>query len=548
MDAFGLTPAETVEFLASLPPGQRAGVEAQIDAERGRSEVKAWAKLKADAPASLLAYAQYTMPDLARSKRGSPRSRYKPALHHRALAAALEEVVKGTWPQLIITMPPRHGKSELAVKRLAPYFLGQDPYNQVMFGTYSDELAGDTGRAIREILRAPESQSIFPELVLQKGSQSADRIQTTHGGGVLLAGRGGAFNGRGAHLAIVDDPIKGRKEAESLAVRKEVWHWFNDDIRTRLLDECGRIVVIMTRWHEDDLIGRLTDPKNPEYSEEDARKWRILDLPALARAGDPLGRAVGTPLWPERFGKPYLEAIRTRNPRGFQSLYQCRPTPEDGEFFKRDWIVPYRSVAEMPKNLRYFGASDHAVSQKQDADKTCLGCGGVDEDGVIWIPPDISWGKFAADQTVELMIEHMRKRRPFVWWAEREHISQALGPFLRARMREERVFSVVEPSPSASDHQTRAQSIRGLMASGMVRFPVFAPWWTEAMDELLKFPNGRNDDFVSFLAHLGRGIDRMAPNRTAKKDPQGPARGTLAWFKQISKRSDRGAGDPFKGW
>ena len=489
------------------------------------------------------------MPDMSGRAASPMASRYKPSKHHKALAAAMEAVERGEILNLIITMPPRHGKSELAVKRMAPWFIGKDPYRQVMFGTYSDDLAGDTGREIRETMRSPAHLAVFPNCELRKGSQSADRIQTTFGGGVLLAGRGGAFNGRGSDLTLIDDPIKNREEADSRAIRNKVWAWFVDDIRPRLLSEAGRIVIIMTRWHEDDIIGRLTDPRNPEYSAEDAAKWHILDLPALARPDDPLGRKVDEPLWPERFSQKYLMAARARNPKGFSSLYQCRPTAEDGDFFKADWLTGYKSLSELPKGLRQYGASDHAVATKEVNDKTCLGCGGLDDDGVLWIPPDLDWGRFPPDQTVELMLGQIRRHKPMTWWAENEHISKSLGPFLRKRMLEENTFCVIEPSSSAHDMQTRAQAVRGLMAMGRIRFPLFAPWWQDAKDELMKFPNGTHDDFVSWLSHLGRGVDRMVTHSKERKPDSGPKRGTLAWLKALAARQQPGvASNKFKGW
>lgn len=533
--------------LAAMEPAERASLMeamrrfAMTEAERAMQE-----RLEA-AKDDLIAYAEATMPD--RSSAGAVVSRYRPARHHRALGAAMGKVDTGEWPNLIITMPPRHGKSELAVKRMAPWFIGRNPYRQVMFGTYSDDLAGDTGREIRETLRSAEHTAIFPNCELRKGSQSADRIQTTYGGGVLLAGRGGAFNGRGADLAIIDDPIKGREEAESRAIRKRVWDWFQDDIRTRLLSEGGRIVIIMTRWHEDDLIGRLIDPRNAEYSEAEAANWRILDLPALAREGDLLNRAPGDALWPERFGREYLEAIQKRNPRGFSSLYQCRPSAEDGDEFKAAGMTEYKSMADLPRTLRMYGASDHAVSTGQKNDRTCVGCGGLDEDGILWIMPDINWGRFPPDVTVDHMIAQMHRHKPMQWWAENEHISKSIGPFLRKRMIEEGAHTVVTPSSSATDNVSRAQSIRGLMALNRVRFPAFAPWWQDAKDEMLKFPNGSHDDFVSFMSHLGRGVDRMIGAKRPAEDKAPEKRGTMAWFKALAMRKQNNlARSAFKGW
>lgn len=536
-------------MLAKLTPEQRQGLQRAAERLQQAQAQREFGMMVERARGDLIAYSKVTMPDLS-NRQNAYASRYKDAKHHRALAVALEKLEKGErgWLNLIITMPPRHGKSEQASKRFPCWFIGRDPYRQVIFGTYNEDLAGDTGREIREIMRSPQHRLVFPDMALAKGSQSADRIKTTFGGGVLLAGRGGSVTGRGADLLIVDDPIKGREEAESRAIRKKLWEWYQDDLCTRLLDEMGRKVIIMTRWHEDDLVGRLIDPSNPCYIEKEAAKWRILHLPALAEEDDPLGRAPGEPLWPEKFGREYLEALREANPRGFVSLYQGKPTLEDGDEFKAEWLYEYRSMNELPKELKFYGASDHAVSTKESADRTCMGVAGVDDSGTIWILPDVAWRKMPPDETVEAMIALMRRHQPYNWWAEDEHISKALGPFLTKRMREDRVNTVVIPSSPAKDMLSRAQAIRGLMALGRVRFPAFAPWWQDAKQELLKFPNGSHDDFVSFISHLGRGIDKMAQAAKPQAPENEPPRGSMAWFRRLTRRPQQDVRSAFRGW
>lgn len=544
-----IDPAAVERMLAALTPEQRAELQRAAQRLQLQAAQRDHMQLVEKARGDLMSFAKVTMPDL--SNRTNPYlSRYRDARHHRALAVALEKLERGEkgWLNLIVTMPPRHGKSELVSKRFPCWFIGRNPYRQVIFGTYNEDLAGDTGREIREIFRSEPFRAVFPGSQLAKGSQSADRIKTTFGGGVLLAGRGGSVTGRGADLLVVDDPIKGREEAESRAVRKKLWEWYQDDLRTRLLDEMGRTAIVMTRWHEDDLVGRLIDPSNPHYIEKEAAKWRILHLPALAEDDDPIGRAPGDALWPEKFGREYLEALRDANPRGFVSLYQGKPTLEDGDEFKAEWLTEYKSMGEVPKNIRTYGASDHAVSTKESADRTCMGVAGVDDEGVIWILPDVAWRRMPPDETVEAMIALMRRHQPYNWWAEDEHISKSLGPFLRKRMREDRVNTVVVPSSSAKDTLSRAQAIRGLMALGRVRFPAFAPWWQDAKQELLKFPNSSHDDFVSFISHLGRGIDRMAQAAKPQTPDVEPPRGSMAWFRRLGRGSARDVRSAYKGW
>jgi predicted phage terminase large subunit-like protein len=532
---------------ATLPRAEQARLRSAVERIRTSRAALEYEALVKSARTDLVSFCQATMPDISAKATGF-KSRYIPALHHRAIGAAYQKCESGDWQNLIVEMPPRHGKSEMASKRGVPWFVGKDPTRQVIWATYNDDFAGDNGRAMREIVRSTEYQQIFPDSVLKKGSQAQDRLEFTHGGAIFPVGRGSAITGRGADLAVIDDPIKGRQEAESPAVRNLLWGWFNDDIYTRLLSDGGRVIIIMTRWHEDDLVGRLTDPNNPHYTEAEARKWRILSLPALAREDDPLGRKVGEALWPARFPAPYLEAIRERNPRGFASLYQGRPAPDDGDYFRAAWLATYKSPTELPKNLRKFAASDHAVSTKQQADKTCMGVGGIDEDGVLWIYPDLEWGRFPTDVTVERMMRLMRQHRPITWWAENEHISKAFGPFLRKRMMDEHVNCAVEPVTASKDKQTTGQAIRGLLAMGRVRFPAFAPWWNDAKDELLKFPNANHDDFVSFVSLLGLGADRMIVGRERMAKVSEPEARTMGWIRALTKRQEAGEAPKFGGY
>jgi len=495
----------------------------------------------------LLPFVQVTMPDI-NNPDDPVSSRYKPARHHEALAAALQKVDKGEWLNLIITMPPRHGKTELATKRMIPWFVGRDPTRSTAVGTYSDDLAGDIGRDVRAIMETPLYREMFPGAALRKGSKSADRMQTEAGGMLFFVGRGTGITGRGADLIIIDDPIKNSEEAASKAVRDKCWSWWQNDIQTRVLDEGGRFIIIMTRWHEDDLVGRLTDPNNPCFVEEEAANWRILDLPALAGDADPLGRAPGDALWPERFSKVHLEAVRRRNPRGFASLYQGRPSPEDGEDFRAAWLQTYKRD-ELPGRLIRYAASDHAVGTKEQNDRTCMGVGGVDDNGVLWVLPSLEWGRFPPDETVEKMLGLMRNEKPLTWAGENDHIGMSLGPFIRRRMNDERVWCVLEPVTVRKDKRTMAATARGMLQAGMVRFPSFAPWWGDAREELLKFPNATHDDFVSFLSHLCNLVDRMM-KASRKKNPaaHAPKTGTIGWIKWLDDMKKKAREPSFGGF
>lgn len=488
----------------------------------------------------LIDFTRFTMPT-PEAPDDPEKSTYQPQYFHRALGRALEEVEAGKMLRLIVTFPPRHGKSELTSRRFPAWLIGRDPYRHVMFATYNQPFAEDFGRDVRKIMRSPGYAQVFPGVALATGEQASDRLRTEQNGMLVFVGRGGSSTGRGADFLIIDDPLKDRAEADSAATREELWSWFNDTASTRLMSDTGSIIIISTRWHEDDLVGRLTDPANPCFNEQEARAWRIINIPAIAEDGDVLGRKPGEPLWPERFGLEYLESFRRRNPRGFSALYQQRPTPMDGDFFKRETIVGYGSQRQRPQNLRIYAASDHAVSTKQTADRTCLIVVGVDERDEIWLL-DCWWERAPADVVADKMLDLMRRWKPIFWWAEAGHISKAIGPFLRKRQREEGVYRMVVEQQPAADKQTRAASIQGRMGMGMVHFPTFAPWYERAVSEMLKFPNARHDDFVDALAHIGLGLDSIRA-ASAPRPTSAPAirTGSLAWIKAAAEKQRREA-------
>lgn len=484
----------------------------------------------------VLDYTRLTMPDY--SDPGDARlSRYIVGKHHRIIAEALHKLAAGTVKRVIINCGPRHGKTELASKRFLSWYSAKFPTQSLIFGTYNDTYAGDNGRAVRDIIMSPEHQLVFPDHGLKDGSASAQRLETVEGGVLAFVGRGGSITGRGGHGIVIDDPIKDRQEADSKLIRDQLWTWFTQVIGTRLMTNDSWIMLIQTRWHEDDLVGRLTDPMNPFYDPVEAAQWLVIDLPALALENDVLGRQLGDPLWPERFPREFLLAQQRLDPRGFQALYQGRPSSEQGSFFRAEDLLTYKQD-ELPKNLRYYVASDHAVSVKQDRDKTCLIPVGVDEDDNIWVLPDVFWRHAAADTVVDAMLSLMQTRKPLFWWAERGHITKAIGPFLRKRMHEEGVYcSLVELTPVA-DKQTRAQSIQGRTAMRKVRFPAFAPWWPEARDQLLKFPHGAHDDFVDALAYIGLGLAQQVGASALERAKSYGRPGTFRWFFQQIKRED----------
>jgi phage terminase large subunit-like protein len=490
---------------------------------------------------NLVDFTRLMMPDPDHSE-DPTYSLYKPQKFHRVMGAALEEVEQGKFKRLKISLGPRFGKTTLAACMYPAWYIGKHPDRSIIVATYNEHYSWDLGRKIRDIILTPQYKQVFPDLAIKAKSSAVNRVETTAGGVIFAVGRGSAITGRGAHTILLDDPIKDRKEADSILIRDQLWSWYNQVLRTRLMNRNGTIVVIQTRWTEDDLIGRLTDPLNPHYSIDEARLWHSIDLPALALDDDVLGRAPGEALWPERFDAEYLEQIRASDPRGFQALYQGQPSPREGAFFRVSDLVGYNSMRDLPpaESMRYYAASDHAVALQQSADKTCLMVVGVDQADHVWVMPDVVWMRLNSSGAVEGMVALMEKYKPQFWWAEAGAIGKSIGPFLRKRMLEKRVFCAIDPITPAVDKQQRAQSIQARSSMKMVHFPTWTRWWAEAQDQLLKFPNGATSpDFVDTLALIGLGLSKMRPRQRQREEKPEVLEGTFrALWAQTKRREN----------
>jgi hypothetical protein len=491
----------------------------------------------AEARDSLVTFTQITMPKPGNDN-DPMQSRYIVKNFHQGLANELEAIERGDTKRLIICFPPRHGKTELASNRFISWCIGRDPYRNIIFGTYNQPFADVRGRKIKKIIQDPTYADIFPDLKLAKGEQASDHLMTEEGGELVFVGRGGSSTGRGADIIIIDDPHKDRKEANSETIRNDVWGWYNDTIETRLMSDEGAIIIIMTRWHEDDLVGRLTDENNPYYRREEAEQWKIINIRALAEDDDVLGRPIGEPLWPEKFGKEKLERKMRKNPIGFSALYQQRPNPADGDNFKAEMFdVGYDSLSDLPPNLRWYAASDHVTGSKQGHDCNVIMIVGVDYKNRIWIHPDLYWVRSKTDVMVDQMLAFMQRYKPILWWAGKDHISGSIEPFLRKRMHETGTYIHIVEQSEKGDKLAKAQPAIGRCAMGMVKWPKFAPWYGKARTHFLKFPNGNFDDIVDALSHICRGLERQvggAVPEEAKKD-ETRVIGSMAWIKNQTK-------------
>lgn len=408
---------------------------------------------------------------------------YEAAQHHYRIAQKLEAVERGEIDRLMIFMPPRHGKSELASKRFPAWCMGRNPKRQIIASSYNSDLASDFGRNVRNIVAEPEFGNVFPNVGLAIDSKAANRMNTNHGGAYVAAGVGTAVTGRGADIALIDDPFKDREEADSQRRRDLVWDWYRSTLFTRLMPG-GAVVLIQTRWHEDDLAGRLL--------EQEPDQWEVLELPAIDD---------GKALWPEWYDVPVLERIKaTIGPREWSALYQQQPQPDEGTFFQRDW---FKNWDKLP-SLRYYGTSDYAVTDG-GGDYTVHRVWGIAPNGDVYRVA--GWrGQTASDEWIEQKLDLIAKWKPLAWFGEGGVIQKSIEPMLKRRMRERNVYCRLEWLSSVHDKPTRARSFQALAATQRVWFEPGAD-----ISEFLVFPAGKHDDDVDTASLIGRAIDQAHP-------------------------------------
>jgi predicted phage terminase large subunit-like protein len=424
---------------------------------------------------------------------------YVAAAHHTRIAAKLEAVARGEIDRLMINMPPRHGKSELASRRFPAWYLGTNPEKAIIAASYNSDLATDFGRQVRNIVDSEEYKRLFGTR-LAEDSRAANRWNTDDGGAYVAAGVCTAITGRGANILLIDDPLKDRQEADSEIQRQKVWDWYTSTAYTRLAPN-GAVIVIQTRWHEDDLSGRLlTETKRG------GDQWDVLELPAISDDGQPL--------WSDFYPLDALERIRKVLPvRDWSALYQQRPAPDEGDYFKREW---FRYYAERPKHLRIYGASDYAVTAK-GGDYTVHVVVGIDPDDNIYVL-DVWRSQSESNVWVETFIDMVQTHKPMKWVEEQGQIIKSLGPFIDKRMRERKVYCHREAVASIADKPTRARAFQARAAMGKVYLPHQAEWLSDFIGELLTFPAGRNDDQVDAVGLVGRMLDTMVGAHVPKPE------------------------------
>jgi len=428
------------------------------------------------------------------------------AKHHKLILSATQRCIERHSGRTMLFLPPGSAKSTYATVVAPTWIMGRKPGFKTIAVSYGTDLARKFGRRMRSICRQPGYNALF-STGLSSESSAAHEWALENGsefmGGGILSG----ITGNRADFIPIDDPIKGRQEAESETIRKSTIEAYQDDVLTRLKPG-GSLMLTQTRWHLADLAGSILPEKWAGESGmiecRDGKVWEVICIQAkCTRQDDPLGRKAGEYLWPEWFPEDHWRTFE-RLPRSWSSLYQQVPAPDEGTYFKREWL---RYYDELPKHLRFYGASDYAVTA-DGGDYTVHGVAGVDPDDDLYLV-DIWRQQTESNIWIDVLCDLIKKHKPLMWAEEQGQILKSLGPFIDRRMREKKAYCARDQFTSSMDKPTRARSFQARMAMGKVYLPRNAPWLADFESELLSFPVGVHDDQVDVCGLLGRLLDVM---------------------------------------
>lgn len=435
----------------------------------------------------------------------------KLAAHHNLLLQSLQRLEEGSVPNLMVLMPPGSAKSTYSDVVFVPWFMSRKNRRNVILASYASEIAEKQGRRARQLIKSPSFSNLM-QIGLRNDQKAAHQWTLTNGSEFMSGGILSGLTGNRGALGILDDPMKGRAEAESGTIRDKTWNAYIDDFCSRLIPGAPQ-VIIQTRWHEDDIAGRILpdgwDGESGMFAGRDGRNWLVLCVPAIAdRKDDPLGRALGESLWPEWFSHDHWAPFKL-NKRTWSSLYQQKPTPDEGTFFQKSWFRRYRPGSE-PAHLNRYMSSDHAPGGADHNDYSCVRVWGVDQLGDLYLLDGFRQQE-TMDRTAAKAIRLAKKHSPFAWFPEADNNWKSVAGFVTRMMRESDCYVRIEPiTPHGADKPTKAQPFQAMAASGRVWIPE-GPEGDDVIEQYLKFPGGKNDDEVDAASVIGRAIDEAHP-------------------------------------
>ena len=425
------------------------------------------------------------------------------ARHHRFLLGALTDVAEGTCDRLMVLMPPGTAKSTYCSVLLPPWWLHCHPGHSIIAAAHTETLAHHFGRRARAKLAEHKSTL---GLELARDERAAGRWSVGAGGEYFAAGVRGPIVGRRADLVLIDDPVKSQAEAESPGLRETLWSWFQSDLTTRLRPK-GRIILVMTRWHEDDLAGRLLQSDD---------SWRVIRLPALAEAGDPLGRSLGEALWPEWESAEQLgRKQRSMGERRWSALYQQRPRPDAETMFRIGAVTALDQVPSVSRAVRAWDLAATEAGHGRDPDWT-VGLKLARLDG----------GGLCVLDVVRLRGGPLAVERAILQTAEQDGHAVTIGlpqdPGQAGKQQVTYLTGLLEgwrvvASPETGSKVIRAGPVSAQIEAGLLSVSK-ASWNTALLDELRDFPHGTKDDQVDALSRAFAMLTQGAAPRRLRMD------------------------------
>jgi hypothetical protein len=442
----------------------------------------------------------------------------------RKLQEVYERVKNNETVRLIIDMPPRHGKSETATKKFPAWVLGKSPDFPIIVTSYSQDLATDFGRQTRDIMNSGNYQSVF-DTRLTPDQKAKAKWVTEKGGGYTAAGIEGSITGRGFKIGIIDDPFKNRQDAETLLMRDKVWTFYKSVFTTRQEGTGNAIIVINTRWHKDDLVGRLLEKQAEDEAnhEEYYDKWEILKFPAIAEEDEFIDgeqtRESGDPLWPEKY--PLAKLLSIKNTVGlyeWTAQYQQEPISSETKEFSKEWFDYYNEQRDIKnKVLKSHTLVDLAISEKTKADnsvvRTISKC---PTEPNIYLREETA-GKMDPLQVIDAIFWHYEAYRGDVW-IEGVGYQRALEKFLLEEMKKRGIYFTVKIL-KRNNSVSKGERIRGLI-------PYYKSKTIKHRDdgsdtplerELVEFPQSKKDDRMDCLANFIEAVSVTVDDKKKKK-------------------------------
>lgn len=420
------------------------------------------------------------------------------AAHHALLLSAIERTAARRRGRLMVFMPPGSAKSTYCSVVAPSWLMGRQPDMRIILASYGSDLARRHGRRARQVAKSPGFASLFG-CSLSPSTSAADEWALTNGSEYLAGGILSGITGNRAHGLFIDDPVKGREQADSPTIRAKTWDAYNDDLLTRLIPG-GFVCLVQTRWHEDDLAGRIL-PKNYDGRSgivrgTDGELWEIINLPAQCeRADDPLGRPIGGYLWPEWFDEAHWQTFKLQS-RTWAALFQQRPRPDEGGVFKEAWCRNRYGVLPIGASS-IVHSWDTAQKENEFNDPTAMSSWGMG--------PGVT-GYYLRDVYRE-RIDYPTLRRKVIAWAERDRPIAILiedkssGQSLIQDLRNSTSLPIVPIEPEGSK-LFRAGEVSATVEAGLVHLPESAPWLVDFEGEFFGFPLSTNDDQVDSVTQF----------------------------------------------